>query len=73
VLSVFHDLLHAGANCLTVGQYLRPSKEHLPVVEYIHPDQFNVLAAEAYRMGFLHVAAGPLVRSSYHAGEVFGT
>lgn len=70
VLSVFHDLLNVGANCLTVGQYLRPSREHLPVVDYIHPDRFNFLAAEAYRMGFVHVAAGPLVRSSYHAGEV---
>lgn len=72
VLAVFQDLLEAGVNCLTVGQYLRPSRGHLPVVEYVHPDQFNKLAEEAYRLGFAHVASGPLVRSSYHAGEVFG-
>lgn len=71
VLAVFQDLLDVGVNCLTVGQYLRPSREHLPVLEYIHPEQFKKLAVEAYRRGFLHVASGPLVRSSYHAGEVF--
>lgn len=73
VLSVFQDLLAVGVNCLTIGQYLRPSREHLPVVDYIHPDRFKFLAEEAYRTGFIHVASGPLVRSSYHAGEVFGT
>ena len=71
VLAVFQDLLAVGVNCLTIGQYLRPSREHLPVVDYIHPDQFKKLADDAYRLGFLHVASGPLVRSSYHAGEVF--
>ena len=72
VVEVLEDLLAVGANCLTLGQYLRPTKEHLPVVEYVHPDQFKKLADTAYQLGFLHVAAGPLVRSSYHAGEVFG-
>lgn len=72
VLSVFQDLLAVGVNCLTVGQYLRPSRNHLPVVEYIHPDQFKKLEEQAYRMGFVYIASGPLVRSSYHAGEVFG-
>ena len=71
VLGVFADLRHAGVNSLTVGQYLRPTREHLPVVDYIHPDRFDFLAAEAKRMGFGHIASGPLVRSSYHAGEVF--
>ena len=72
VINVFQDLREEGVNCLTVGQYLRPSREHLPVVDYIHPDQFDKLAEEAYRIGFVHVASGPLVRSSYHAGDVFG-
>lgn len=71
VLAVFADLRRAGVNSLTVGQYLRPTREHLPVVDYIHPDQFAYLAAEAKQMGFGHIASGPLVRSSYHAGEVF--
>lgn len=71
VLSVFADLRNAGVNSLTVGQYLRPTRQHLPVVDYIHPDRFTFLAAEAKRMSFAHIASGPLVRSSYHAGEVF--
>ena len=71
VLAVFADLREVGVNSLTVGQYLRPTREHLPVVDYIHPNQFAFLAAEAKRMGFGHIASGPLVRSSYHAGEVF--
>jgi lipoyl synthase len=71
VLAVFQDLLDVGVNCLTLGQYLQPSREHLPVEDYIHPDQFKKLSDDAYRLGFLFVASGPLVRSSYHAGEVF--
>jgi lipoic acid synthetase len=54
---------------ITVGQYLRPTEQHLPVVRYWHPDEFQELEREAYRMGFDHVAAGPLVRSSYHADQ----
>ena len=72
VLAVLADLRQAGANALTVGQYLRPTRDHLPVVDYIHPDRFAFLAEQAKRMGFGHVASGPLVRSSYHAGDVFG-
>ena len=53
----------------TVGQYLRPSERHLPVVRYWHPDEFTALERDAYALGFRHVAAGPLVRSSYHADE----
>jgi lipoic acid synthetase len=54
---------------LTVGQYLRPSEQHLPVVRYWHPDEFAELEREAYALGFESVASGPLVRSSYHADE----
>jgi lipoic acid synthetase len=54
---------------LTVGQYLRPTEKHLPVVRYWHPDEFAALEREARAMGFESVAAGPLVRSSYHADE----
>ena len=58
-----------GVQILTVGQYLRPTENHLPVVRYWHPDEFDALRAAAYELGFESVAAGPLVRSSYHADE----
>ena len=58
-----------GVQVLTVGQYLRPSERHLPVVRYWHPDEFKALEDAAYALGFDHIAAGPLVRSSYHADE----
>ena len=54
---------------LTIGQYLRPSEQHLPIVRYWHPDEFAALERAAYALGFEHVAAGPLVRSSYHADQ----
>jgi lipoic acid synthetase len=54
---------------LTIGQYLRPTEQHLPIVRYWHPDEFKALEDAAYALGFEHVAAGPLVRSSYHADE----
>jgi lipoic acid synthetase len=54
---------------LTIGQYLRPTEQHLPIVRYWHPDEFKALERAAYELGFEHVAAGPLVRSSYHADE----
>ncbi|MGA2928293.1 MAG: lipoyl synthase [Solirubrobacteraceae bacterium] len=54
---------------ITVGQYLRPTEQHLPIVRYWHPDEFNALERAAYELGFEHVAAGPLVRSSYHADQ----
>jgi lipoic acid synthetase len=54
---------------LTIGQYLRPTERHLPVVRYWHPDEFDALARAGEELGFAHVAAGPLVRSSYHADE----
>ena len=59
----------SGVQVLTVGQYLRPSERHLPIVRYWHPDEFAALEDAAYELGFEHVAAGPLVRSSYHADQ----
>lgn len=58
-----------GVQVLTIGQYLRPTENHLPIVRYWHPHEFEALEAAAYGLGFEHVAAGPLVRSSYHADE----
>lgn len=67
VIRVMQDLLEHGVSMLTLGQYLQPSKEHLAVKEYIHPDQFRRYAEIAKNMGFQQVASAPLVRSSYHA------
>src|SRR6266508_1876081 len=67
LLIVFADLVDAGVDVLTLGQYLRPSAKHLPLVRYYHPDEFAELGQEALALGFRHVEAGPLVRSSYHA------
>lgn len=67
VLQVMADMLAHDVSMLTLGQYLQPSKSHLPVREYIHPDQFQFYADQAKAMGFQQVASGPLVRSSYHA------
>jgi lipoyl synthase len=69
LIAVFEDMRAHGVDLLTVGQYLRPSEKHLPVERYWHPDEFADLAEAARRLGFAHVEAGPLVRSSYHAGE----
>ena len=69
MLEAFGALRGSGVEVLTVGQYLRPSERHLPVVRYWHPDEFTALERDAYALGFRHVAAGPLVRSSYHADE----
>ena len=63
------QLRECGVQVLTVGQYLRPTERHLPIVRYWHPDEFKALEAAASEMGFEHVAAGPLVRSSYHADQ----
>jgi lipoic acid synthetase len=63
------DLREAGVEVLTLGQYLRPSPQHLPVVEYITPETFELYGEIARKKGFAHVASGPLVRSSYHASE----
>ena len=71
VIVVMQDLFAAGCQMLTLGQYLSPSAEHLPVVEYIHPDAFKWLQEEAFKIGFSQVSSGPMVRSSYHAGSSF--
>jgi lipoic acid synthetase len=65
--TVFQDLRRAGCDILTLGQYLRPSTEHLPVERYVPPEEFAQLREEAVELGFRHVESGPLVRSSYHA------
>ncbi len=65
----FRDLRAADCDILTIGQYLRPSLQHLPVERYVHPDEFAEMKAEALGLGFRHVESGPLVRSSYHARD----
>ncbi len=69
VRTVMRDLVAIKCDILTLGQYLQPTKDHLPVVRYYHPDEFTLLKAEGLAIGFGHVEAGPLVRSSYHADE----
>lgn len=69
ILQVMRDLREHGVTMLTIGQYLQPSKDHLPVERYVHPDEFNMFQEEAVKMGFEHAACGPLVRSSYHADK----
>ena len=69
IIEVMRDLRAHGVTMLTIGQYLQPSKDHLPVARYVHPDEFTMLQQEAEKMGFVHAACGPLVRSSYHADK----
>ncbi|MFT6920147.1 MAG: lipoic acid synthetase [Cognaticolwellia sp.] len=69
ILQVMRDLRAHGVTMLTIGQYLQPSKHHLPVERYVHPDDFAMFKREADKMGFDHAACGPLVRSSYHADK----
>ncbi len=69
LLQVYRDLAAVGTDVLTIGQYLRPSKDHLPMTRYYTPEEFAFMKEEALRMGFRHVESGPLVRSSYHAHE----
>jgi lipoic acid synthetase len=69
LLSVFRDLADRNVDILTIGQYLRPSRDHLPMARFYTPDEFAFLKHEALAMGFRHVESGPLVRSSYHAHE----
>ena len=69
VVSVFDDLRRVGVSILTIGQYLRPTAAHAPMIRYYHPDEFADLKAIALAKGFAHVESGPLVRSSYHAHE----
>ena len=69
LMSALEDLRRAGCDLLTLGQYLQPSLKHLPVVEFIPPARFEEYGERARRLGFTHVASGPMVRSSYHADE----
>ena len=69
LLETLEDLRKTGCGILTIGQYLRPSAGHAPMIRYYHPDEFRELKEQALAMGFVHVESGPLVRSSYHAHE----
>jgi len=71
VRAALADLRGAGVDVVTFGQYLRPSRRHMPVARYVPPAEFDAWRAEAEAAGFLYVASGPLVRSSYRAGEYF--
>ncbi len=71
LVECFKDLLAVGVSVLTLGQYLQPTPRHLPVENFVTPEQFSKLATLGEQMGFLYVASGPLVRSSYRAGEYF--
>lgn len=71
MIETFQDLLNVGCNILTIGQYLQPSKENLPVIRFVPPEEFQKLRDIALEMGFDEVASGPFVRSSYHAKELF--
>jgi lipoic acid synthetase len=69
VLRAMKDIAAQGTHILTLGQYMQPTREHLPIERYVHPDEFAELKRQGEQMGFKHVEAGPLVRSSYHAFE----
>lgn len=71
IVAAMADLRTMGCDVLTIGQYLRPSPQHLPVARFVHPDEFASLKEQALQLGFMHVESGPFVRSSYHAHELF--
>ena len=70
-IGLLEDLRETGVQMLTIGQYLAPTMRHYPVQRYVEPGEFDEIAARAYAMGFASVASGPLVRSSYHAGDYY--
>ncbi len=70
ILDVMRDMRTHDIDMLTLGQYLQPSAHHLPVLRYVTPDEFKMFETEAYKMGFVHAACGPMVRSSYHADQM---
>jgi lipoic acid synthetase len=70
VVGALHDLREAGVELLTITQYLQPTQQHLAIDRYVHPDEFAEWKSLAEALGFVHVESGPLVRSSYHAGEM---
>jgi lipoic acid synthetase len=67
VISIMHDLREHGCDIMTIGQYLQPTKEHLPVDRYVTPEEFEFYKEEGLKLGFSAVESAPLVRSSYHA------
>ncbi|WP_232696785.1 lipoyl synthase [Brevibacillus daliensis] len=69
ILETMDDLRSVDCNIMTIGQYLQPTKKHIPVINYYHPDEFKTMKEEGMKRGFSHVESGPLVRSSYHAHE----
>ncbi len=69
VMEVMRDLKAHKVDMVTLGQYLQPSREHLAVQRFVHPDEFEELRLYGEQLGFTHVASGPLVRSSYHADK----
>ncbi|GLS05751.1 lipoyl synthase [Chitiniphilus shinanonensis] len=69
VIEVMHDMRAHDIDMITIGQYLQPSNGHLPVLRYVHPDQFKAFEDKAYELGFKHAAVGAMVRSSYHADQ----
>ena len=71
VVATLRDLRAAGVSIVTIGQYLPPSQNHWPLMRYVTPEQFAAWGELAREMGFKQVASAPLVRSSYHAGELF--
>jgi len=73
IMVAMEDLRAAGCDLLTLGQYLQPTLKHLPVLEFVSPEQFAALGRAALSLGFVHVASGPMVRSSYHADEFDAT
>ena len=69
LFTAMDDLRVAGCDLLTLGQYLQPTRQHLPVVEFVTPSRFQEYGDQARQKGFVHVARGPMVRSSYHAED----
>ena len=69
VFELMHDLVEHGCDILTIGQYLQPTKQHLPVDRFVTPEEFNTYKEEGLKIGFKIVESSPLVRSSYHADE----
>ncbi len=70
ILDTMRDMREHNVDMLTIGQYLQPSAHHLPVLRYVTPDEFKMFEVEAMKMGFVHAASGPMVRSSYHADQM---
>ena len=71
VEQTMQDLRNVGVDCLTLGQYMQPTKRHLKVIEYVTPEKYAHWEKRGIELGFLYTASGPLVRSSYKAGEFF--